>query len=502
MNGQPSAIAPAARPAAPDRGSTLWGLDEVGLHDRFWAGRGIRVVRRGCPLAASGAARLYLLLEPDELVLFDPPAAMRRRSGVRCVQVTHTDPCTYRERVVADASGRLASLHRHYEAPVHSRTQVMLTADPRLALLWHRAAGGRAGLGDVRLAAGLKGFQRASAPGRVFRTTGSPHGGFSHALLELRPEAGSMFAGVRAVQPGVWIHPQAQVAEGVRFVGPVWVGAGVMLGPGEVVVGPRIIGDTLPTPACRLEVAGRRARAPLALSARPGRKTGWPDFGRRAFDIAFSAVALALAAPLFPLIALAIRLEDCGPAIFGHTRQTVGGRNFTCLKFRTMCRDAEKLKPALAAFNRCDGPQFHLDDDPRLLRVGRFLRRFHLDELPQFVNVLRGQMSVIGPRPSPDAENQFCPAWRDARLSVKPGLTGLWQVCRTRAANQDFQEWIRHDLEYVGRRSWRLDLMIIAKTAGSLLHRMRAHPADAAKDAAERRAGHLPPHRLPARQAA
>ncbi len=109
------------------------------------------------------------------------------------------------------------------------------------------------------------------------------------------------------------------------------------------------------------------------------------------------------------------------------------------------------------------------------------LRRFHLDEMPQFVNVLLGHMSVIGPRPSPDDENQYCPAWRDARLSVKPGVTGLWQVDRTRAPNTDFQEWIRHDLEYVERHSWRLDLRIMCKTAENMLDRLRRRPAVAAR---------------------
>jgi lipopolysaccharide/colanic/teichoic acid biosynthesis glycosyltransferase len=174
---------------------------------------------------------------------------------------------------------------------------------------------------------------------------------------------------------------------------------------------------------------------------------------------------------LFPLIMLAIWLEDGRPFLFPHTRQTVGGRDFVCYKFRTMCKQAEQLKASLQHENICDGPQFHIANDPRLLRVGRLLRKFHLDELPQFFNVLRGQMDVVGPRPSPDAENQFCPAWREARLSVRPGMTGLWQISRTRAPNTDFQEWIRYDLDYVQRRNWRLDLWIIYRTLKSIVMR-------------------------------
>jgi lipopolysaccharide/colanic/teichoic acid biosynthesis glycosyltransferase len=119
--------------------------------------------------------------------------------------------------------------------------------------------------------------------------------------------------------------------------------------------------------------------------------------------------------------------------------------------------------------NQADGPQFFIENDPRLTRVGRVLRKYNLDELPQFWNVLVGDMSVVGPRPSPNKENQFCPPWREARLSVRPGVTGLWQIMRTRRAGSDFQEWIKYDLEYVERRSTWLDLQIFFKTIAILL---------------------------------
>lgn len=252
------------------------------------------------------------------------------------------------------------------------------------------------------------------------------------------------------------------------------VGAGVRVEAEQVVVGPRIVNDWTaiePVPAPPLQ-APRRVVAGRESTSSP--VTRRRLVARRVFDIAFSLVALALTAPLFPVIMLAIWLDDGRPFFFSHTRQTPGGRNFVCFKFRTMCKDAEQLKGQLAGHNVCDGPQFHVEDDPRLLRVGRLLRRFHLDELPQFVNVLFGHMSVIGPRPSPDDENQFCPAWRDARLSVRPGVTGLWQVSRTRAPQADFQEWIRHDLDYVEHQSWRLDLVIIYKTTRDIIRRLCA----------------------------
>src|SRR5205814_4674519 len=182
------------------------------------------------------------------------------------------------------------------------------------------------------------------------------------------------------------------------------------------------------------------------------------------FDPIFSFFAIVLTLPLYPFIMAAIWFEDGWPLFFAHQRETMGGGEFPCVKFRSMRKDAEKIKHDLKKLNQADGPQFYIENDPRLTRVGKFLRRYNLDEFPQFFNVLLGQMSVIGPRPSPYSENQFCPPWREARLSVRPGVTGLWQVRRTRRAGSDFQEWIKYDIEYVETRTWWRDMIIIAKT--------------------------------------
>ena len=115
-----------------------------------------------------------------------------------------------------------------------------------------------------------------------------------------------------------------------------------------------------------------------------------------------------------------------------------------------------------------DGPQFKLAHDPRVTRLGRILRRFSLDELPQLVNVLRLEMSLVGPRPSPFRENQLCVPWRDARLSVRPGITGLWQVCRHQRLQGDFHQWIHFDLLYVRHMSFLVDLKILAATVLTL----------------------------------
>ena len=134
-----------------------------------------------------------------------------------------------------------------------------------------------------------------------------------------------------------------------------------------------------------------------------------------------------------------------------------------------MITGADILQEQLRKINQVDGPQFKIEEDPRLTPIGKFLRDTYLDEIPQFLNVLQGQMSVIGPRPSPEQENSLCAYWRDARLSVRPGITGLWQVCRTRTEGEDFQEWIHYDTQYVKKISLKLDLQIAWRTFVKIL---------------------------------
>ena len=185
---------------------------------------------------------------------------------------------------------------------------------------------------------------------------------------------------------------------------------------------------------------------------------------KRILDILASVIVLALFAPVTPFIALAIKLTSPGPVFYKDKRQGLHGKTFNCLKFRTMRTGSDRIQEKLRVVSQVDGPQFKIKNDPRISTVGRFLRDTYIDEIPQFLNVLLGQMSVVGPRPSPESENTLCPSWRDARLSVRPGITGLWQVCRTRKPEQDFQEWIHYDTEYVRKLSPGTDLWICQRT--------------------------------------
>jgi exopolysaccharide biosynthesis polyprenyl glycosylphosphotransferase len=188
---------------------------------------------------------------------------------------------------------------------------------------------------------------------------------------------------------------------------------------------------------------------------------------KRLVDIAVSGVGLVLLAPLFLLLAWAIRREDGGPVLFRQARVGLHGRPFRIVKFRSMQVDAEARRGELASANEISGPAFKVTHDPRVTRIGRRMRRWSLDELPQLWNVLRGDMSLVGPRPPLVSEVSGYDLWHRRRLSMKPGITGLWQV-RGRH-DSVFDRWVRDDLEYIDRWSLWLDFQILARTIPAAL---------------------------------
>ncbi|MDE3069721.1 MAG: sugar transferase [Acidobacteriota bacterium] len=198
------------------------------------------------------------------------------------------------------------------------------------------------------------------------------------------------------------------------------------------------------------------------------------DFAlKRGFDIVAATLLLVALSPLLVAIVIAVRLTSRGPVLFRSMRPGIGQRPFACLKFRTMYIDAEHRQADLDALNEASGALFKIRDDPRLTPVGGFLRRFSLDELPQLINVLRGEMSLVGPRPLPERDFALLEDWHRKRYLVLPGMTGLWQV--SGRSELDFDDLVRLDFIYLERWSLALDLAIIAKTIPAVLTRRGAY---------------------------
>ncbi|MCK5269823.1 MAG: sugar transferase [Sedimentisphaerales bacterium] len=312
------------------------------------------------------------------------------------------------------------------------------------------------------------------------------------------------------------------IAADARLHGKVVLGHNVKIDPGAIVLGPAVIGDNVhicrdaivnstvitagktvpekyhlqnrvitleqqfqhkhPSPQKQNHHSSSCYAAGVAVQKKNHENNFrvWPRFSyvrylKRIGDIIAAMIFLILFAPVMPVLALAIKVISPGPVFFKDKRQGLHGCEFNCIKFRTMIVGADKIQTKLRIVSQVDGPQFKMEDDPRVSPIGRFLRDTCLDEIPQFFNVLMGQMSLVGPRPSPEAENSMCPPWRDARLSIRPGITGLWQISRTRQEGQDFQEWIYYDTKYVKNLSWRMDLWICWKTTKKLVWDFMRH---------------------------
>jgi lipopolysaccharide/colanic/teichoic acid biosynthesis glycosyltransferase len=458
---------------------TVWGLDIAQLHQRFWASRGVQVVCRGDEEKVSDAAELYLLVEPSHYCLFRLDQVIDTLSWLKpkllFVRIHDSEEHGYRERIITDDQDGFVRFHREYGGADCRLIRTAVCSNPQLAELWRTAPDNRSGWRTLR-----------QSVAQIHRTTISINGStyyrhlkdeqtqFIRELVTIwrRPDAAIRRA--RQMLDGkVWIDQQTSANPNTRFIGPVWVGAGRKLAGIESIVGPAVLWDdpdTRPTAdGVQWFTPGHEAAEGEEIISRPRRLNQLQKAGKRTFDIVVALIGLALTLPLYPVIMFLIWLEDGRPFFFAHRRETRGGREFPCLKFRTMRNDAEQMKQQLAEQNKCDGPQFFIEDDPRITRFGKVMRKCNIDELPQFLNVLVGHMSIVGPRPSPHSENQYCPPWREARLSVRPGITGLWQVMRSRQDGLDFQEWIRYDIEYVENMNWKMDLKIICQTIRHML---------------------------------
>lgn len=351
------------------------------------------------------------------------------------------------------------------------------------------------------------------------------------AVVDLADEQGFLVVHERIIEQTVSLPPppmyscpsenvmvaaDARIDRSARLVPPVIVQSGATIEEGATVIGPAVIGansrvGTAAVVAQAVVSAGGRISAGGTIHSRVAASAGTVDgetreqaalplpqtiqsaenadrqaltgmeaggTGRRAqlavkrmADVVIAGASLVLLSPLLAAVAVVIKLDSPGPVFFTHRRERRGGRDFPCLKFRTMVADAHSQQRVLYARSEVDGPQFKIRQDPRVTRVGRWLRATNIDELPQLINVLIGHMSLVGPRPSPFRENQVCVPWRRARLSVRPGVTGLWQLCRAGAG--DFHQWIYYDIQYVRHFSCWLDFKILVLTVLSLAGRWR-----------------------------
>ena len=458
---------------------------------------------------ADAGQGVYVLINGHQFPLCDLRQAVNLHRATRAdvtvfeVQQQHPQKA-YDEMLRVDADGHVARVDRQYNAAPASTSEntnwpavmVMSAAAMRRLTdtpLPHRLTEWP----NMMLRLGLR-LVGAALPGRAYDLHDADQvRELSDALLRHHSgwisRAGSLTPSED--YPKVWMGRHVTVGRNVEIIGPVVLGDNVHVGDNAVIVGPASVGASSrigagamlrrrvlppeslfhakPDASIDGNQLPRRTREHIrlqsVLEASSAPKLGGYHYTaylavKRAMDVAGASFFLLCTFWSFPLIALAIRLSSPGPAFYGHLRQGRGGKNFKCWKFRTMVPNAEQIKDQIRDKNEVDGPQFKITNDPRIFTVGKWLRKLNIDEWPQFWNVLRGEMSLVGPRPSPEKENQMCPAWREARLSVRPGVTGLWQVSRQRGQETDFQEWIYYDVQYVKKQSIKLDLKILLKT--------------------------------------
>ena len=419
-----------------------------------------------------------------------------------------------KEHLTTDGAGRVRSIHRYYQpatwpflagvaaslVPVSSSLLYLEFVPASLVVLRQHLAFRGAPSCDVAVEGvaldltkrhGLLAAMERCVVEESNRALAS-----GRAAMVLVGDDHSIAPSARLLGPVV-VHPHARIGENATIVGPALIGAGAEVSRGAVVAhafvgaGSRVpANSTLRDAACfneidcasqirsgssyrdRLERFSFSPDATSAVDAVHDVSSGWYLSSKRLFDVVAAGAGLVVLSPLFLLVGLVLLLESRGPIFYRGEREGLGGRLFNCLKFRTMQVGAHGVQHLLKAQDRLDGPHFKLEQDPRVTPLGRILRATNIDELPQLINVLRGEMSLVGPRPSPFRENQICVPWREGRLSVRPGVTGLWQVCRRDRSSGDFHQWIEYDLLYVQQASAVLDAKILIATVLTLAGRV------------------------------
>jgi len=438
----------------------------------------------------------YLMLDGIDPEMLVQPSRQSLRGAVHLIALESNVGGTY-EWVDVDASGHVARIQRFYDDVTWSYSAGVLASLVPVSVILTCRGLPFDSLRDLRTALVARGVpaRDVRATGRAFDLTQEDE------LLSMTDSV------VRAAheQPNGSIAPGATVHASARLLGPVIVQDRAIIDRNATLIGPTIIGAGATIGANALVVQcvvqpdtevpehavvrqRRVVEKPRVDShTRPARqydpghartfRSGARDKPvrprlyqriKRTVDASVALLALIICLPLLLLVALIIKIESRGAIFFADLRESKGGKHFKCLKFRTMVRDADTMQRGLLKKNEMDGPQFKLEKDPRVTRIGRWIRPCSVDELPQLINVARGEMSLVGPRPSPFRENQTCIPWREGRLSVRPGITGLWQVCRHDRAEGDFHQWIYYDLLYVQHMSALVDLKIIVATIVTL----------------------------------
>ena len=457
----------------------IWGLTARELHDAWWSGQGVQVVHRSSEFKQAEGVEVFLLLPKDRIAVFDLGEVVEElvwsTAKVTAVSVSNRDRDRYREEVRRAATGDVIAITRSYDFCELTRLRALFTTDSTVATDWAMNKSGESEISIIR-SHGASSFE-AELIGHSYDLRRSDEKDrFLLWLVATWPDPWRVLRGIEEIAEGIVAPKGTVIPEAVVTVPPVWFGFNLAEDGELILAGPEFRRDGLVRDSVIEKKVEARSIPEILTPGDRRRKRLLPRrtfYGilKRVTDFFVALIAVILLLPLFLVLAIVIVLDDGFPLFFGHERQARGGREFKCYKFRTMRRNAESMVGELEALNKADGPQVFIENDPRVTRVGGFMRKFQLDELPQFWNVIKGDMSFVGPRPSPDRENQFCPAWRELRLSVRPGITGLWQVNRTRAPGEDFQEWIKYDIEYVRTASFIGDLKIIFRTLRGMLIR-------------------------------